>query len=85
MTTTTDYNDAPASPVPAGLGLGRLFRSWLASARRRRQARLTLFELSRLDAHLLRDMGINPADVRDALAGRWSSVWLDPMRRFDQE
>lgn len=82
MTTTTDYNEVPALPVRAGLG--GLFRAWLAGVRKRREQRLTLYELSRVDDYLLRDMGINPADVRDALAGRRTSVWLDPMRRYDR-
>ena len=42
-----------------------------------RQARR---ELSHLDAHLLRDMGMNPDDFRDALEGRRSSVLFKPFR-----
>jgi len=42
-----------------------------------------LIELSRLDAHLLRDMGINPLDVRDAYNGRATSILFDPFRSYD--
>lgn len=86
MTTTTDYDDLAATrPERRASGLGRAIRAWLIGVRQRREARQVLHELMRLDRHLLRDMGINPADVREALAGRNSSVWLDPMRRFDDE
>jgi uncharacterized protein YjiS (DUF1127 family) len=85
MTTTTDYNDIPAAAEKrVGFNLLGLLRSWAAKARQRRQQRLTLFELDRMDEHLLRDMGINPADVRASFAGRRSSIWLDPMRRYDR-
>jgi uncharacterized protein YjiS (DUF1127 family) len=85
MTTTTDYSDIPAAvPERGGLNLLGLLRSWATKARQRREGRLTMFELSRMEEHLLRDMGINPADVEAAFAGRRSSVWLDPMRRYDR-
>jgi uncharacterized protein YjiS (DUF1127 family) len=47
--------------------------------------RASMLELSRLDDRLLRDIGISHGDIRDALSGRRSSVWLDPMRRDRQE
>ena len=43
----------------------------------RRQAK---FDLSHLDAHLLRDMGLNPDDFRDAFEGRRSSLLFTPFR-----
>jgi uncharacterized protein YjiS (DUF1127 family) len=37
-------------------------------------------ELSQLDAHLLRDMGLNPDDFRDVFEGRRTSVLFTPFR-----
>ena len=37
-------------------------------------------ELSHLDARLLRDMGFNPDDFRDAFDGRRSSLLFQPFR-----
>jgi uncharacterized protein YjiS (DUF1127 family) len=83
--TTTDYTAIPATMPENQLRPASLLRGWLSGWRRRRAERLALLELSRLDARLLRDIGIHPADVQDALYGRGSSVWLDPMRRSGQE
>jgi len=82
--TTIDYNDLPAD-LPERPSLLAILRSWLGDLKRKRRERLTLLELSRLDNHLLRDMGINPMDVRDAYAGRNSSALFDPIRRHDHE
>ena len=60
--------------------LAGLSRLWAGFARRRAERR-AIVELSRLDAHLLRDMGIEPLDVYDALHGRGQSVLFNPMRR----
>ena len=79
--TTIDYHDLP---MEASLTRRRPFaalRDWYAAMQRRRNARLTMAELSRLDARLLRDIGINPMDVRDAYEGRSSSILFDPIRR----
>jgi uncharacterized protein YjiS (DUF1127 family) len=80
--TTIDYNDTDFAEAPVArgnvlTGLARLFRR----LRERRQERAALMELSRLDAHLLRDMGIEPGDVYDALDGRRSSVLFNPLRQ----
>jgi uncharacterized protein YjiS (DUF1127 family) len=53
-----------------------MFEKWKA----RRARRIAEFELSHLDAHLLRDMGLNPDDFRDAFAGRGRSVLFMPFR-----
>jgi len=37
-------------------------------------------DLSHIDAHLLRMMGLNPDDFRDAAEGRRSSLLFDPFR-----
>ena len=58
---------------------------WIASWRRRRAERLTLAELERMKPHMLRDIGIEPQAVIDALEGRDSSALFNPMRRLDRE
>lgn len=72
--TTIDLNETVLdAPRPErGSPIGRLFRRW----DEKRQQRRTLSELSHMPVHLLRDMGIEPADVYDALEGRRSSVLL---------
>lgn len=77
MTTIDLENFAPQSK-PARK---RLLAGWFSRWRGRRAQRLALIELNHLDAHLLRDMGIEPQDVIDALAGRNSSLLFDPIRR----
>jgi uncharacterized protein YjiS (DUF1127 family) len=57
----------------------RLFRRW----RERREERATLLALARMQAHLLRDMGIEPSDIYDALDGNRSSVLFNPVRKPD--
>jgi uncharacterized protein YjiS (DUF1127 family) len=77
--TTMDLNEAVPGASHRGPGslIGRLFRRW----RERRHERVTLIELSTMSPRLLRDMGIEPGDVRDALDGRRSSVLFNPIRR----
>ncbi|MBI4921739.1 MAG: DUF1127 domain-containing protein [Devosia nanyangense] len=53
-----------------------MFENWT----RRRAQRRTRHELSQLDAHLLRDMGFNPDDFRDAFDGRRTSLLFTPFR-----
>jgi uncharacterized protein YjiS (DUF1127 family) len=77
--TTMDYNDLPIA-LPERRSPGAILRNWFGRMQRRRHERLTVLELSRLDAYLLIDMGINPADVRDALDRRNSSILFDPVR-----
>lgn len=57
----------------------RLFRRW----RERREERATLMELARMQAHLLRDMGIEPGDIHDALDGNRSSLLFNPIGKPD--
>lgn len=84
--TTIDYDDM-TTILPERRVSGRfsLLRSWLDERRQRRRERLSMLELSRLDDHLLRDMGITRGDIRDAIRGRRSSVWLDPVRLGKRE
>lgn len=58
--------------------------SWLSGLFCRTRARRST-ELSMADERLLRDLGIEPRDVHDAINRRRSSVWLAPMRRDDSD
>jgi uncharacterized protein YjiS (DUF1127 family) len=78
--TTIDYNELPVA-LPERQNLLGILREWLGKMKRRRQERLTLLELSYFDNYLLRDIGINPADVRDALDRRNAAILFDPLRR----
>lgn len=84
--TTLDllYERAAETAEPRMNLLARFGQIWSGFAQRRR-ARRTVIELSRLDAYLLRDIGIEPMDVYDALHGRKQSILLDPMRRNADE
>lgn len=77
--TSIDLNetvlDAPR-PERSSL-IGRFFRRW----GKKRQQRRTLSELSHMPMHLLRDMGIEPADVYEALDGRRNPALLDSIRK----
>lgn len=46
----------------------------------RRAERRARFDLSHIDPRLLRDMGLNPDDFRDAAEGRRSSLLFTPFR-----
>ena len=47
---------------------------------RKRRQRRSQPNLTHLDAQVLRQMGLNPDDFRDALEGRRSSVVFTPFR-----
>jgi uncharacterized protein YjiS (DUF1127 family) len=55
--------------------------AFFARRKERKLRRMTMYELSRLDPHLLRDIGIDFADVEAATLGRHLSVWLNPIRK----
>lgn len=78
--TTLDFlvSEAPIARRPSLLGG---LRSLLMRHRRRRDSFRSFEELSRMDARLLRDMGIEPLDVEDALNDRRRSILFNPMRR----
>jgi uncharacterized protein YjiS (DUF1127 family) len=82
--TTTDYSQvdayAGANAKPKRHGFAAILKGWVAARRVRRAERQALTDLSHLDAHLLRDIGLNPGDVQAALRGGHSSVWLNPLR-----
>lgn len=79
--TTIDIDDFIGNTTKAPrIGL---LRRWVAAWRTRRTQRLTLAELGRMEAYHLRDMGIEPQDVIDALEGRDRSLLFNPLRRGD--
>jgi uncharacterized protein YjiS (DUF1127 family) len=74
---TAIQSDLPLQPERPGF-FAALYRAMIRH-RRRRAERLTLLKLSHYDAHLLRDMGIDPLDVEEALRGGTSSLLFDPV------
>jgi uncharacterized protein YjiS (DUF1127 family) len=77
--TTIDLDERPLAirhNADAGF-IRRLLRRW----GERRKERATLHGLSRMQPYLLRDMGIEPGDIFDALDGKRSSVLFNPMRK----
>jgi uncharacterized protein YjiS (DUF1127 family) len=51
-----------------------------AGVHRKRHNRQTRIDLSHIDAHLLRMVGLNPADFRDAAEGKRSCLLFRPFR-----
>lgn len=82
--TTLDLFEPVAAGTERPVVLSGLRRLW-ASFNRRREERRALYELSYMDARLLRDMGIEPLDLYDALNGRGRSVLFNPLRRSPKE
>jgi len=87
--TTTDLLFDTTTPTPNLRRFAGPFRFvrriWQALKRRREERRLVI-ALSSLDQHLLRDIGIEPIDVIDAMRGRpGPSILFHPMRRPDHE
>jgi uncharacterized protein YjiS (DUF1127 family) len=82
--TTLDLYEASAIAEKRPAILAGLKRLWTGFSRRREE-RITLNALSTLDTHLLRDIGIEPIDVYDALSGRRRSVLFNPIRRHVSE
>lgn len=80
--TTLESDDLLALPSKrpglfAGL-VAVIERNRLARARKR-----ALIHLSQYDAHMLRDIGIDPGDVADALNSHSKSVLFYPIRPSD--
>ena len=77
---TTELSQSPSTGAGeklwqlVGAGLARLVTLWRAARNRRAIARLMEW-----DAHMLRDIGLTPGDVRAALA---SPVGDDPSYRL---
>jgi uncharacterized protein YjiS (DUF1127 family) len=85
--TTIDSNDLPASAPSRS---GPFTALWRAIVRNRlwHARRMTLIKLSHYDDRMLRDMGIDPQDVAEALAplsSRSLALFLNPLgRRSDR-
>ena len=56
--------------------LGALRAGW-QSFLRRREERRAMVAISRLDPHLIRDVGFDPAQVHKAVGGGWDAI--DPV------
>lgn len=80
--TTIDIGRATSvAPERRSFGLlarvGEFFRRW----EERRAERATLIMLARMDSYMLRDIGLEPRDIYDALEGRESSLLFNPIRK----
>ncbi len=65
---------------------GRMFgglRAAIAAVKHWHAKRQTLARLSKLDDYLLRDVGIDPAELYDAVHGEHTSLWEKPHLRPD--
>jgi len=80
--TTMDIGRA-THVAPEQQSFGLLARVFGAVRRmeRRRAERATLIGLARMDAYMLRDMGIEPRDIYDALDGKRTSILFNPIRK----
>ena len=80
--TTIETSDQPiALPRPMSL-FARVYQQ-LVDYRFHQARRKVLIHLSNYDAHLLRDLGIDPKDVEDAFNNRSRSLLLHPIRPND--
>lgn len=80
--TTIDIIESRSQPT----GLQRLFQAVAArleASRLQRARRRALIHLSHYDAHMLRDMGLDPGDIEDALGSRSMSLLFYPIRPND--
>jgi uncharacterized protein YjiS (DUF1127 family) len=76
---TIDLFEANRSERPVRFSLFTpLLEAWQAYARQVEEHR-TIVRLSRLDPHIIRDMGFDPADIHAALEGTWDE---DPRPSF---
>jgi uncharacterized protein YjiS (DUF1127 family) len=80
--TTLDY-EASLAEGRALFGLKQKIANLLASLAKSHERKQAIEQLSRLDDHLLRDMGLDPQDFRDAMLGRHTSLLFEPIRRPD--
>ena len=65
------FDGAPASHPLAGTSLVADVTQLIANHRARRERRRLLRGLSRISPRQLVDMGVDPAEVRDAVEGSW--------------
>lgn len=81
MTTMEIGRATSVAPERRSFGLLARVAGLFRRMAERHHQRGVLIELSRMDAYLLRDMGIERQDIYDALDGRNSSLLFDPVRR----
>ena len=77
--TTIETSDQPIA-LPRSTGLFARVYQRLVDYRRYHARRKVLIHLSNYDAHLLRDLGIDPRDVEDAFNNRSRSLLFNPIR-----
>lgn len=81
--TTMDIGRATTHVAPErrSFGLLGLASRLLKRMTQRRRVRATLLAMAQMDPYMLRDIGIEPRDIYDALDGRKSSVLFSPIRK----
>lgn len=80
--TTLELEEYAVERRNAGRVLGGL-RAAIAAVGHWHRKRQTLARLSKLDDYLLRDVGIDPAELYDAMYGEHTSLWQKPHLRPD--
>jgi uncharacterized protein YjiS (DUF1127 family) len=80
MSTMEMFGAAADERIPTIPGLAQDLRQIWVNFIARRQERRLMARLSRLDPHILRDMGFDPAAVYGALEGTWDEVHGDRFR-----
>ncbi len=83
MATYELFGTASEAPVRAGNSVVDVLFSSVGQMVRRFEERRTIVKLSRLDPHLIRDMGFDPAAIYGALEGSWDEVHGDRFRGFE--
>jgi uncharacterized protein YjiS (DUF1127 family) len=84
--TSIDHDTLPLGieAMPHRAGLVQRISAIFASLRKRRSRKRAIQQISALDEHLLRDIGLNPQDFRDAFENRRSSLLFVPFRTPDE-
>lgn len=81
---TTIDSDALPAAGPNRPGIFAALWQAILQYRKRRALQRTLIQLSSYDARILRDMGIDPRDVAEAVHGRGHSLlFFEPLQRHD--
>jgi uncharacterized protein YjiS (DUF1127 family) len=79
--TTIEFNDTALDTKVEVAPRRNWLSRWYVNWQRYRQNRITLSALAHMDEYMLRDIGIDPMDVHDALMGVNSSALFDPVRK----
>lgn len=81
--TTMDHDAMPFASIEAQRRHFRLLQhisDLVAALGKQRTRKKAIEKLSTLDEHLLRDIGLDPQDLRDAMENRRSSLLFSPYR-----